>query len=57
MVTVQAGGGATTGRKRVVDLCPENIHQRIPFAIGSLHEIEGNEKSYANYQAALIRFA
>lgn len=51
MIAEQAGGGATTGRKRVMEICPENIHQRIPFAIGSLHEIEGYEKSYASYPA------
>jgi len=46
MIAEQAGGGATTGRKRVIEIFPENIHQRIPFAIGSLQEIEEYEKAY-----------
>jgi fructose-1,6-bisphosphatase I len=46
MIAEQAGGGATTGKKRVMDVCPEYIHQRIPFAIGSLWEIEQYEKAY-----------
>ncbi len=49
MLAEQAGGGATTGRRRVLDIHPENIHQRIPFAIGSMQEIEEYEKAYANY--------
>ena len=49
MLAEQAGGGATTGRKRVMDIHPESFHQRIPFAIGSLQEIQEYEKVYANY--------
>ena len=46
MIAEQAGGGCTTGKRRVMGICPEDIHQRIPFAIGSLHEIDQYEKSY-----------
>jgi fructose-1,6-bisphosphatase I len=49
MIAEQAGGGATTGRRRVMGIFPDNIHQRIPFAIGSLQEIEEYEKAYANF--------
>jgi fructose-1,6-bisphosphatase I len=48
MIAEQAGGGATTGRRRVSEISPENIHQRIPFAIGGLKEIEEYEKAYAD---------
>lgn len=47
MIAEQAGGGATTGRGRVMAICPDHIHQRIPFAIGSRYEIAEFEKAYA----------
>ncbi|MFY9705027.1 MAG: class 1 fructose-bisphosphatase, partial [Desulfobacterales bacterium] len=40
MIAEQAGGGATTGAERVMDICPEDLHQRIPFAIGGRYEIQ-----------------
>jgi fructose-1,6-bisphosphatase I len=36
----QAGGGASTGRERVLDLAPSSIHQRIPLMMGSIREVE-----------------
>ncbi len=36
----QAGGVATTGTERVLDLLPEQIHQRTPFCFGSRREME-----------------
>ncbi len=52
MIAEQAGGGATTGRRRVMEICPDTIHQRIPFAIGSEQEVLEYEKTYADYPAA-----
>jgi fructose-1,6-bisphosphatase I len=46
MIAEQAGGSATTGRQRVLEICPERIHQRIPFAIGSRREVEAYEAHY-----------
>jgi len=34
-------------RMRVMEICPDSIHQRIPFAIGSQYEITEYEKAYA----------
>ena len=48
MIAEQAGGGATTGKRRVMEIFPDNIHQRVPFAIGSLQEIEEYKKAYAH---------
>lgn len=48
MLAEQAGGGATTGRQRVMEICPREIHQRIPFAIGSRQEIAAYERAYAD---------
>lgn len=37
----QAGGMATTGRgRRILDIQPDDIHQRIPFVFGARTEIE-----------------
>ena len=49
MLAEQAGGGATTGEMRVLDVQPEAIHQRIPFDIGSRYEIDNYEKSYRDF--------
>ena len=36
----QAGGLCSTGRKRILDLKPEGIHQRVPLVLGSKKEVE-----------------
>jgi fructose-1,6-bisphosphatase I len=46
MIAEQAGGGATTGKNRVMDVEPASAHQRIPFAIGSRYEVEKYEEVY-----------
>jgi fructose-1,6-bisphosphatase I len=38
-VAEQAGGAASTGQGRVLDLKPKAVHQRIPFAIGSADDV------------------
>ncbi len=43
MIAEQAGGAASTGKTRVMDVHPDSIHQRIPFAIGSEFEIRKYE--------------
>jgi len=40
MVVEQAGGAASTGRQRILDLEPESLHQRIPLILGSTNEVE-----------------
>jgi len=39
LVLEQAGGAASTGRERILDLKAENIHQRVPIAIGSRADV------------------
>lgn len=34
-IVEQAGGKATTGTERILDICPTSIHQRIPVIMGS----------------------
>ena len=43
----QAGGGATTGIQRVLEIQPNSIHERIPMIFGSKHEVELVEQYYA----------
>ena len=36
----QAGGAATTGTQRILDIEPEQLHQRVPVILGSRLEVE-----------------
>ena len=40
MLMEQAGGAATTGRVRILDIQPTELHQRVPVIIGSTNEVE-----------------
>ncbi len=48
-VIEQAKGLASTGRKRIMEVTPENIHQRIPVVVGSRNEVERIEKYHHEY--------
>uniref|UniRef100_A0A8B9R9U2 Fructose-1,6-bisphosphatase 1 n=1 Tax=Astyanax mexicanus TaxID=7994 RepID=A0A8B9R9U2_ASTMX len=39
-ITEQAGGMATTGAVNVLDIQPENIHQRVPVVLGSPEDVQ-----------------
>jgi len=43
----QAGGKATTGTQRVLDIVPEKVHQRTPLFVGSKWEVEYLESKLA----------
>jgi fructose-1,6-bisphosphatase I len=47
MVIEQAGGAASTGRVRVLDLVPTQPHQRVPLLIGSPEDVRLAEEFYA----------
>lgn len=36
----QAGGAATNGQQRILDIQPEKLHQRVPVFLGSKNEVE-----------------
>ena len=40
LIVEQAGGAATTGRQRILDLQPTQLHQRVPVVLGSKNEVE-----------------
>ena len=42
-----AGGRASTGRERILDVVPEKIHPRVPLFIGSKREVEWADKFIA----------
>jgi fructose-1,6-bisphosphatase I len=44
MVVEQAGGNASTGSQRILDVVPESLHQRVPLIIGSTEDVRLYEK-------------
>ncbi|MFO1147975.1 MAG: class 1 fructose-bisphosphatase [Alsobacter sp.] len=42
----QAGGKASTGRERVLDVCATTLHQRVPLIFGSRDKVERVEGLY-----------
>ena len=47
MLMEQAGGMATTGRERIMDIVPTELHQRVPVAFGGVREMEMYESMVA----------
>ncbi|KAG0240228.1 fructose-1,6-bisphosphatase [Mortierella sp. GBAus27b] len=43
----QAGGRATTGRKRMLDVQPEGLHSRSPIFLGSREDVQDLEAFYS----------
>ena len=50
----QAGGAASTGRARIMDVQPSALHQRIPVIIGSRDEIERIDRYHAEYDSGEV---
>jgi fructose-1,6-bisphosphatase I len=50
-VIEQAGGAASTGRARILDLVPTSPHQRVPLLIGSREDVQRAEEFYAGKPA------
>lgn len=46
----QAGGVATTGTQRILDVIPKNIHGRCPVFLGSAEDVEDLKKFYDQYE-------
>ncbi|WP_167474941.1 class 1 fructose-bisphosphatase [Nocardia arthritidis] len=43
-IVEQAGGAATTGHERVLEVRPDRVHQRVPLIFGSRNEVERIER-------------
>ncbi|KIO34591.1 hypothetical protein M407DRAFT_240451 [Tulasnella calospora MUT 4182] len=50
MLTEQAGGVATTGTQRILDIVPTEIHQRCPVFLGSKEDVEDLQTFYKEEQ-------
>jgi len=48
-LTEQAGGLATTGTQRILDVEPKNIHGRCPVFLGSKEDVEDVMEFYRKY--------
>ena len=49
----QAGGMATTGEQRILDVQPTGLHQRVPLIIGSKYDVEKYCEFYAKAKASV----
>jgi fructose-1,6-bisphosphatase I len=47
LLVEQAGGAASTGRGRMLDVTPVHLHQRVPVFLGSKREVEAAERYHA----------
>jgi fructose-1,6-bisphosphatase I / sedoheptulose-1,7-bisphosphatase len=55
MLVEQAGGRASTGRLRLLDVAPESLHQRVPVILGSSSEVERIERYHAEHDSGTDR--
>jgi fructose-1,6-bisphosphatase I/sedoheptulose-1,7-bisphosphatase len=53
MIVEQAGGGASTGRGRVLEVRPTELHQRVPLVLGSRAEVERIERYHREHELGL----
>src|SRR2546422_1330292 len=50
MVVEQAGGAASTGEQRILDIQPTSLHERVPLIIGSREDVEQYNQFYKEAQ-------
>lgn len=43
MIAEQAGGSATTGHQRILEIRPEELHQKVPLVVGSREDVRTYE--------------
>jgi fructose-1,6-bisphosphatase len=55
LLVEQAGGSASTGRQRILDVMPEGLHQRVPVILGSRDEVQRIERYHAEFDAGTDR--
>lgn len=48
----QAGGKASDGKERILDIVPESLHQRRPFFVGNEHMVDDVERFMREYPDA-----
>src|SRR5438552_1246357 len=52
MVVEQAGGAASTGTERILDLRPTSLHQKVPLIIGSRDDVAEYNQFYVDATAS-----
>ncbi|MBC7017938.1 class 1 fructose-bisphosphatase, partial [Salmonella enterica subsp. enterica serovar Enteritidis] len=52
MIIEQAGGSASTGRERILDLAAQSLHQRVPLVMGSNKQVHRLEELHRDPQPA-----
>jgi fructose-1,6-bisphosphatase len=55
LLVEQAGGRATTGNRRLMEVKPESLHQRVALILGSRNEVERIERYHAEYESGADR--
>ena len=53
MLIEQAGGAASTGRGRVLEVAPGELHQRVPVVLGCRSEVERIERYHLEHDRGL----
>jgi fructose-1,6-bisphosphatase I/sedoheptulose-1,7-bisphosphatase len=54
-IVEQAGGKSSTGRKRILDIQPNDIHQRVPVIMGSHLEVSLIELYHSEFDSQLAQ--
>ena len=54
MIAEQAGGRASDGQRRIMEIAPERLHQRVPLFIGSAEYVELAERFLAGSPEAVM---
>jgi fructose-1,6-bisphosphatase I len=52
MVVEQAGGAASTGAQRILDIQPTSLHQKVPLIIGSREDVEEYNRFFKEAQTS-----
>jgi fructose-1,6-bisphosphatase len=55
LLVEQAGGRASTGSQRLMEVKPETLHQRVPLILGSRNEVERIERYHAEWASGADR--
>jgi len=53
-IVEQAGGKATDGKRNILDLKPQKLHERTPIFIGNTEMVEKAEAMLAQYENAAV---
>jgi fructose-1,6-bisphosphatase I/sedoheptulose-1,7-bisphosphatase/fructose-1,6-bisphosphatase I len=56
MLIEQAGGAASTGRGRILDVAPAALHERVPVILGSRDEVARLERYHAEFDRGEVEF-